>query len=73
MFVIHFEGIFIFFFHLFLAVLGLRCCTGFSLAVPSTSRGCSIVAVLRLLTVVASVSEHRLLDPWASVVAALRF
>ena len=80
MFTIHFEGIFIYFFlnfsfiYLFLAVLDLRSCTGFSLAVPSTSRGYFIVARLRLLIVVASpVSEHRLLDTWASVVAALRF
>ena len=55
-------------------MLDLRSCTGFSLAVPSTSRGYFIVARLRLLIVVASpVSEHRLLDTWASVVAALRF
>ena len=77
MFTIHFEGIFFFFFssiYLFLAVLDLRSCMGFSLVVPSTSRGYFIVAVLRLLIEVASpVSEHRLLDTWASVVAALRF
>ena len=38
--------------YLFLAVLGLHCCEGFSLAVAS--RGCSLVAVGRLLIVVAS-------------------
>ena len=40
---------FFFFFNLFLAVLGLRCCTGFSLAV-----------VHGLLLAVASLVEHRL-------------
>ena len=46
-------------FYLFLAVLGLHFCEGFSLAVAS--RGSSLVAVGRLLTVVASlVAGHRL-------------
>ena len=45
--------------YLFLVVLGLRCCTGFSLAV--VYGGCSQVTVFRLLIVVASlVVEHRL-------------
>ena len=45
--------------YLFLAVLGLSCCMGLSLA--AVSRGYSLVALHRLLTVVASViSEHRL-------------
>ena len=47
----------IFFF--FLAVLDLRCCTGFSLV--AASRGCSLVAVRRLLVAVISlVGEHGL-------------
>jgi len=42
-----------------LAVLGLRCCVGFSLA--AGSRGYSLVPMDRLLTAVASlVVEHRL-------------
>ena len=46
-----------------LAVLGLRCCTGFPLVVAS-----------RLLIVVAFlVAEHRLLATWASVVVACGF
>ena len=47
------------FIYLFLAVLGLHCCMGFSLV--AVSRGYSVVAMHRLLTVLASlVSEHRL-------------
>ena len=43
--------------YLFLAVLGLRCCAGFSLAVGSGA--CSLVAVRWLLAEVASlVAEH---------------
>ena len=52
--------IYVFFFknRLFLAVLGLHCCTGFSLVV--VSRGYSLVAMHRLLIVVASlVVEHK--------------
>ena len=45
--------------YLFLAVLGLHCCAGFSLVAASGS--CSLVAVGRHLIVVASlVAEHRL-------------
>ena len=45
------------YFFLFLAVLGLHCCSGFSLVVAS--RGYSLVAVLGLLIVVASlITEH---------------
>ena len=40
-------------------MLGLRCCTGFSLVV--TSRGYSLVAVYRFLTVVASLD----MEQWA--------
>ena len=44
---------------IFLAALGLRCCTGFYLVVASG--GHSLVAVLRLLDVVVShIAEHRL-------------
>ena len=50
--------------YLFLAVLGLRCCTGFSLL--AASRGSSLVVAQGLLIVVASlVVEHRLLGTWA--------
>jgi len=46
--------------YLFLAVLGLHCCTNFSLV--AVSRGYSLVAVHGLLIVVASlVAEHGLL------------
>ena len=46
-------------FYLFLAVLGLFCCVGFSLV--AASGGYSLVAVLRLLIAVASlVAEHGL-------------
>ena len=39
-------------------MLGLHCCTSFSLVM--VSRGCSLVAVLGLLTAVASlVAKHR--------------
>ena len=45
------------FIYLLLAVLGLRCCAGFSLAVGSGA--CSLVAVRWLLAEVASlVAEH---------------
>ena len=47
------------FIHLFLDVLHLHCCKGFSLV--AASRGCSLVAVHGLLIVVASpAAEHRL-------------
>jgi len=47
------------FMYLFLAELGLCCCTGLSLV--ATSRGYSLVAVRRLLIAVASlVGEHQL-------------
>jgi len=60
----------IFFFKLFLAVLDLPCCTGFSLVV--VSGGYSLVAMCRLLIMMASlVVEHRLcrLGCRASVIA----
>ena len=46
----------IFYLLIFLAVLGLHCCMGFSLVVAS--RGYSLVAVCRLLTVVASLAAE---------------
>ena len=48
------------FYNLFLVlpVLSLHCCAGFPLV--ATSRGCSLVAVLRLSIAVASLTEHRL-------------
>ena len=56
------DCVFIFFnnfIYLFLAVLDVRCYTGFSVVVES--RGYSLVAALGLLIVVASlVAEHRL-------------
>ena len=42
------------FIYLFLAMLGLLCCAGFSLAVAN--RGCSLAVVCRLLTAVASLA-----------------
>ena len=52
----------------FLALLGLRCCTGFPLI--AASGGYSLVAVCGLLIVVASiVAEHGLQGAQASVVA----
>ena len=48
-----------------MAVLGLRRCTGFSLA--AASRGSSLAAVCRLLITVASlVVKHGLQGAWAS-------
>ena len=41
-----------------MAVLGLHCCEGFSLA--AAGRGYPLVAVLGLLTAVTSFVEHRL-------------
>lgn len=41
---------------LLLAVVGLHCCKGFSLAV--TSMGCSLAVVHGLLTAVVSLVEH---------------
>ena len=53
-----FKKITILFIYLFLAVLGLHCCSGFSLV---TSRGYSLVAVHGLLIVVASLAaEYKL-------------
>ena len=59
------------FIHLFIfGCAGCSYCTGFSLV--AASRGCSLVAMCRLLILVASlVSEHSLLGTQASVVAAL--
>ena len=63
--------LFLFCFVLFLAVLGLCCCAGFSLV--AATKGCSLVAVRRLLIMVASlVAEHRLLIMVASLVAEHR-
>ena len=54
------------FIYLFLAVLGLRCCMGFSLV--AASRGYSLVTVRGLLIVAAFlVVEHTLWGTWASV------
>ena len=44
------------FIYLIMVVLGLCCCTGFSLV--AASGGYSVVAVGRLLIVVAFVAEH---------------
>ena len=44
--------------YLFMAVLGLHCCEGFSLA--AARRDCSLVAEHGLLVVSSLVSEHRL-------------
>ena len=62
--------------YLFLAVLGLCCCAGFTLVVESG--GCSLVAVHGLLTAVASLvlehePEHRLSScgPWAQLLLGM--
>ena len=52
----------------FLAVLGLRCCTGFSLVVRVGRR--PLVVVLGPLTAMASCLEHGLQGTRASVVGA---
>ena len=58
--------------YLLLAVLGLRCCSGFSLV--AVSRSYSLVAMCQLLIVVASlVVEHGLWGPWVLVVAVPAF
>ena len=50
-----------------MAIVGLHCCSGFSLV--GMSRGYSLVEVSGLLTVVASlVAENRLQGMWASTV-----
>ena len=60
--------LFYLFIYLFLAVLGLCCCIGFSLV--SVIRGYSLTVVHGLLTEVASlVAEHRLWSTWAPAVA----
>ena len=56
--------------YLCLAVVGLHCCRGFSLA--AASGGYSLFAVLRLLIAVAFLGEHRLQGTWAAVVSAPR-
>ena len=57
--------------YLFLAVLGLPCCAGFSLV--AASEGYSVDAVCGLLIAVASiVAEHRLQATRPSVVAVPR-
>ena len=61
----------ILFIDLFLAVLGVRCCAGFSLAVAS--RDYYVAEVLRLFIAVASpISDRRFWSTAASVVAAPR-
>ena len=58
-------------FYLFLAVLGLHCCIGFSLVVEI--RGYCLAAVYEALIAVASLAvEHRLHGAQASVVMAPR-
>ena len=44
-------------------MLGLHCCTGFSLF--AASRSCSPVVMLRPLIAVASLVAHRLVGEWA--------
>ena len=52
------TGLYLFFFNLFLAALGLHCYTGFSLVV-ATGR-LLFIAVHGLLAAVTSLVEHRL-------------
>ena len=56
--------------YLFLAVLGLRCCVGFSLVAVSASY--SLVVVHGLLIAVASLVGGLALEHVGSVVVALR-
>ena len=49
---------------IFLAVLGLPCCLGFSLV--AESGGCSLVAALRPLILASQVAEYWLQGTWAS-------
>ena len=58
------------FMYLFLAVLGLGCCLGFSLV--AMSAGCSVVAVCGLLIAVASLVGRGPPGAWASVAVAPR-
>ena len=51
-----------------MAVLGLRCCSSFSLVVASG--GYFLLARHRLLTAVASLVQHELQGTWASVAVA---
>ena len=56
---LYFKKKIVLFIYLFLTVLGLHCCVGFSLV--AVSGGCSLVAARGLLTAVASfVAGHRL-------------
>ena len=48
--------------YLFVAVLGLCCCVGYSLVAASRAL---LIAVLGLLIAVASLVEHGLWDAWA--------
>ena len=52
-------------FYLFLAVLGLYCCEGFS--VVGKSWGSSLAVHELFIAVVSLVVQHRLLGIWASV------
>ena len=64
-------AVFKFFIYLFLAMLGLGCCVGFSLV--AASEGCSLASVHGLAIARASlVGEHGLKHTQASVVAASR-
>ena len=60
--------LFIIFIHVFLAVLGLRCCWGFSLVVAS--RSYSLVAMHGILIEAASHCRAQVLDTRASVTGA---
>jgi len=57
--------------YLFLAVLGLHCCTGFSQVVASRGHSSDVLHGL-LLAVASSVAEHGRQGIQASVVAASR-
>ena len=59
-----------FYLFIFLTVLGLCCCPGFSLV--AASGDCCLAVVRGLLIMVASLVEHRLWGLWASVVVAPR-
>ena len=64
------NSVFFFFLNIYLAVLGLNCCSGFSLVLGR--EGYSPAAARRLLFVVASLVGAQALGLQASVVAAPR-
>ena len=62
---VFFDSLFFFFLrfiYLFMAMLDLHCCSGFSLG--TVSRGCSVIVVHRLLIAVASLVAEQGLNSY---------